>query len=89
MIGSPKNISKMTVFLGILVVHWIVQFVAWSYAERNYLMRLLWKIWSTPLLEATGSLANEYFWFVATANSLLWSAALTYVVARYALKRRS
>jgi hypothetical protein len=78
--------GKTFVFFGILTVHWVAQFLAWSYAERSAAIRLLWKILATPLVHAAGSFANQYFWAVATANSILWAAILTYVVARLAMR---
>jgi hypothetical protein len=77
---------KTLVFFAILIVHWIGQFVAWSYAERSGSMRLLWSILGTPLVHLSSSIANQYFWAAATANSVLWAAILTYVVARFALR---
>ena len=78
---------KTLIFSGVLILHWIVQFMAWSYAERSAPMRVLWNILATPLMHVGGSITNQYFWIVATANSVLWAAALTFVVTRYALKQ--
>ena len=78
--------ARVVLFFGVLIAHWIMQFMAWGYAGRSGPMRLLWKILATPLVHAAGSLANEHFWIVATANSVLWAGILTYVVARYALR---
>jgi hypothetical protein len=61
--------------------------MAWSYAESSAPMRLLWTVLAMPLVHVSGSIANQYFWVVATANSGLWAAILTYVVARLALKQ--
>lgn len=77
---------KTLVFFGVLVIHWVIQFVAWSAAERSAPMRVLWNILATPLVHLGGSVTNQHFWIVATANSILWAAILTYVVARFALK---
>jgi len=77
-------IVKALLFFGILILHWILQFTTWSYAERSAPMRVLWNVLATPLLHVGGSFANQYFWTVATANSVLWAAILTYVVPRLA-----
>jgi hypothetical protein len=68
--------AKPLVFIGVLIFHWAVQFLAWSYAERSSAMRLLWNILATPLIHVAGALTNQYFWIIATANSLLWAAAV-------------
>ena len=78
--------AKTIVFCGILVVHWIGQFLAWSHAESSAPMRVTWKILAAPLVPTVGSLANQYFWAVASLNSVLWAAVLTYIVARYILR---
>jgi hypothetical protein len=79
-------LARTLVFVGVLAVHWIAQFFAWSYAERSAPMRVLWNILATPLIHVAGPLTNEYFWIVASLNSTLWAGTLTYVLARYALK---
>ncbi len=81
-----SGMGRALVFCGILIFHWISQFLAWTYAEHNALMRLLWNILATPLIHAAGSYNNQYFWVVASLNSLLWAAVLTYFVTRFALK---
>ena len=77
---------KTIVFFSILILHWSAQFIAWSYTERSASVRVLWNILATPLVHVSGSFANQYFCTVATANSLLWAAVLTYFVARFALR---
>jgi hypothetical protein len=77
---------RALVFLGFLFTHWIAQFMAWSYAGRNAPARVLWIVLATPLMYVVGSLANQYFWIVASLNSVLWATALTYVTDRYVLK---
>lgn len=78
------TIAKSLVFLGFLSAHWIAQFVAWSQAERGR-APVLWGVLSFPLVR--GSLADQYFWTMASLNSALWAAGLTYLVDRYILKR--
>jgi hypothetical protein len=78
---------KTLVFFGFLFTHWIAQFIAWSYTRGNAPARVLWIVLATPLIYVVGSLADEYFWIVASLNSVLWATALTYVTNRYALKK--
>jgi len=77
---------KTLLFLVILIVHWVMQFLAWSYAESSGSMRVLWNVLATPLVHVTGSLANEYFWAIASLNSFLWAAALTFIIDILAVK---
>jgi len=78
--------ARILIFVSILVVHWTAQFLAWSYALRNGSMRVLWSILATPLVHLNTSIGNQYFWVIATANSVLWAAILTYVFARFTLR---
>jgi hypothetical protein len=77
---------RTLVFFGFLFTHWIAQFIAWSYAGRNAPARVLWIVLATPLIHVVGSLANQFFWIVASLNSVLWATALTYIINRYVLK---
>jgi hypothetical protein len=77
--------TKTLVFIGIMLLHWIVQFVAWSEAARSAFMRILWGILGVPLVLLCGSITNQYFWLIATANSILWAVVWTYVLFRYVL----
>jgi hypothetical protein len=74
------------------IVHSVGQFIAWSYADSpvhsSSSMRVLWNILATPLFHVSGSFADHYFWPIAIANSVLWAAILTYVIARFALRNR-
>jgi hypothetical protein len=81
-----KALSRTLLFVGMLAVHWIAQFLAWSYAQRNGSMRMLWNILATPLVHIAGSLTNDYFWVIASLNSALWAGIATYLLVRYALK---
>jgi hypothetical protein len=78
---------RTLVFFGFLLTHWIAQFIAWSYAGHNPAVRALWIVLATPLIHLVGSLANQYFWIVASLNSVLWAATLTFVVDRYVPKQ--
>jgi len=77
---------KPLLFFVILIVHWVAQFLAWSYAESSGSMRVLWNVLATPLVHVAGSLANEYFWMIASLNSRLWATALTFIIATFAVK---
>jgi hypothetical protein len=79
---GKARIIRLSVFLSVLAVHWALQFVAWSYAERGGTVRVLWNILATPLIHASGSLANQFFWVITFVNSLLWAAAITFAIAR-------
>jgi hypothetical protein len=67
-------------FVAILVGHWIAQFVAWAMAERTSSLHVVWGILSSPLIQLSGSLTDQYFWVIATANSILWAAVVTWVI---------
>jgi len=83
------SLAKIFVFSSVLVLHWALQFVAWSYADSplvcSALARVPFYILATPILLISGLVSNEYFWIPATANSVLWSTITTYIVARFAL----
>jgi hypothetical protein len=81
---SRLRMVKTFIFFAALIVHWVGQFVAWSSAERSSSMRVLWNILATPLVHVSSSITNQYFWAIVTANSVLWAAILTYIVARFA-----
>jgi hypothetical protein len=78
--------TKPLIFCGVLIVHWIAQFLAWSYSERSASMRVLWKVLAAPLVHLAGPFATQYFWVVASLNSALWAAVITYIVTRYAMR---
>ena len=78
--------ARTLVFVGSLIAHWVTQFVAWSYADRSTLARIAWNILASPLIHMAASLASKHFWVVASLNSVVWAAALTYVVGRYTMR---
>jgi hypothetical protein len=80
---------RTLVFFGFLLTHWIAQFMAWSYAEHNPAVCVLWIVLATPLIHLVGSLANQYFWIVASLNSVFWATTLTFVIDRYVLKQQT
>jgi hypothetical protein len=75
--------ARTLTFVTVLILHWVGQFVAWSYAERSAPARVVWTVLATPLVSAGGILANRHFWIVSSLNSILWAAVLTYVIARF------
>lgn len=77
---------KSLVFGGILIVHWMAQFLAEAYAERSTAMRILDRILAVPLVSIGGPLTIRYYWVVTTLNSALWATVLTYLIARYAFR---
>lgn len=75
---------RALIFLGVLILHWSLQFIAWSYAESSVRWRVLWDVLATPLVHLfSGSITDRYFWIVVTANSALWATVLTYVLSRF------
>jgi hypothetical protein len=50
---------------------------------RNNTASQFWAILSAPLVQLAGSFASQYFWIVAELNSLLWAAALSFIVFRF------
>jgi hypothetical protein len=74
----------MRVFFWIIVAatHFIVQFIAWSYAPGNSapsivvhegLRRTAWMIVSFPVLWVRYSLIDQYFWALLILNSVVWA----------------
>jgi hypothetical protein len=78
--------ARLGIFAGVLIVHWTSQFLAEAYAESSTAMRVLDRVLAVPLVSIAGPLTLEYYWAVATVNSALWAAVLTYVIARYAFR---
>lgn len=81
--------ARSLAFLGILIFHWSLQFLAWSFAERNAFARLLWQILAAPLIYLFDSIANHYFGAIVTANSIIWAMVLTYIIFRFPLSART
>ena len=73
---------KILSFSGFLAVHWIAQFLSWTYAERSSVAHSCWAVLATPLVHLSGSLSNQYFWIITVLNSALWAAVLTFFVFR-------
>lgn len=66
------------VFAVVFLLHSIAQFYTWAMADGGG-AQLAWVVLSAPLFPMLTSLANEYFWPVAIANSLVWAAAAALV----------
>ena len=81
-----KPILRFVSFGILFSVHWVAQFLSWSYAARSTVGRLCWAILATPLIPLSGSLSNEYFWAITVLNSALWAAVLTILVFKLASK---
>ena len=79
-------ILKFVSFGIFFTVHWVAQFLSWSYAERSTVGGLCWAILATPLIHLGGSLSNEYFWAITVLNSALWAAVLTILVFKLSSK---
>jgi len=79
--------TKVALFCSFLLSHWIIQFLVWAYATRNSFVHYVWNVLSAPLFYISQSLNNEHFWVVATMNSLLWAACLTFLVGRILTKQ--
>src|SRR5439155_27172799 len=71
----------LCVGIAVGVIHWTVQFIAWSYAgafapEMNRARRIgttLWNLLSSPILSlAPRSFVNDYFGLALVLNSALW-----------------
>jgi hypothetical protein len=82
--------AKVLVFVGILILHWIAQFLAEAYADavppRSAAMGTLDRILAVPLVSIGGPLTFRYYWAVTTLNSVLWATVLTYLITRYAFR---
>ena len=69
-------------FAGFFVVHWIAQFVSWSYADHSTIGHWCWSILATPLFHLSGALAGQYFWISTIINSAIWAAVLTFLLVK-------
>jgi lipid-A-disaccharide synthase-like uncharacterized protein len=74
--------ARILSFGVLFAVHWIAQFLSWSYAERSAVGRSCWAILATPLVHLSGSLSSQYFWIITALNSALWAAVLTFRLFR-------
>jgi len=84
MIEAKKhNVKKALIFGSFFVAHSVAQFWSWAYALRNSTASQFWAILSAPLVQLAGFFASQYFWIVAELNSLLWAAALSFVVFQF------
>ncbi len=85
-----KRFTEIVFFLVIFVLHWVSQFLAWAMADAigsTHDAHLLWQVLATPLVEVAGSAMDEYFWLVASLNSLVWATALTWFLTLFRRKR--
>jgi len=74
--------TRVALFFVVFLLHWVIQFIAWSYAARSVFFHYVWDVVAAPVFYLSRSLANEYFWALATGNSLLWAACITYFSGR-------
>ena len=81
--AKKHNVKKTLIFGSFLVAHSAAQFWSWAYALRSNTASQFWAILSAPLVQLAGFFASQYFWLVAELNSLLWAAALSFVVFRF------
>jgi len=76
------NLATGLVFVSFFVTHWIAQAIAWASASRNMSWHLIFDLLGLPLVHLAGAQTDQYFILLSVPNSLIWAAALTYVVAR-------
>ncbi len=81
--AKRHNVKKALIFGSFFVAHSAAQFWSWAYALRNNTASQFWAILSAPLVQLAGFFASQYFWIVAELNSLLWAAALSFVVFQF------
>jgi len=81
--AKKHNVKKALIFGSFFVAHSAAQFWSWAYGLRNNTASQFWVILSAPLVQLAGFFASQYFWIVAELNSLLWAAALSFVVFRF------
>jgi hypothetical protein len=81
--AKKHNVKKALVFGSFFVTHSAAQFWSWAYALRNNTASQFWAILSAPLVQLAGFFASQYFWIVAELNSLLWAAALSFIVFQF------
>ncbi len=73
------NRRILVVFVCMLVSHFLIQFVSWSFALGNTavtgtnIFNIIWKIMSFPFFYSLPQdWVNRFFWFVFVGNSLAW-----------------
>ena len=81
------NLATGAVFVCFFVAHWIAQAMAWANSSRDVQWHLLFGLLGLPLVHLAGSHTDDYFLILSVPNSLLWAAALTYLVARFRARR--
>jgi hypothetical protein len=81
--AKKHNVKKALIFGSFFVAHSAAQFWSWAYALRNSTASQFWAILSAPLVQLAGFFASRYFWIVAELNSLLWAAALSFIVFQF------
>ncbi len=69
-------------FIVVFAVHSIVQFIFWAWAARDLTALSVYGLLALPLFPLVGSLADQYFWIIASLNSLLWAVTITYIATR-------
>jgi hypothetical protein len=74
------------IFIVLLSIHLFCESVAWAEADAIHPgthAYLVWSILSAPLFYVLpGRAISEYFWFVATLNSVLWAALIAGIMSR-------
>lgn len=89
--SAPKRLGLIdaAIFALVLIAHWYLQFWAWILADGISPMRLPWWVLGTPLAHLLPTLGDRYFWFIMTANSVLWATVLTWLIHRFGFRRRA
>jgi hypothetical protein len=86
-LALADNLATGMVFLSFFVAHWIAQAMAWANAARDVEWHLLFGLLGMPLIHLAGSRTDDFFLLLSVPNSLLWAAALTYLAARFRMRR--
>lgn len=78
------------VFILVVVVHFIVQFFAWSFAPGNTafkqtgltLTKVFWAVLSFPLVWIVPrGIGDSLGWIILWSNSIIWGAGLTFLIS--------
>lgn len=83
-----RNLKRLLVAVVAFIVHSILQFVGWAYANRPDL-DWLWPIMSFPMFAITPeSVSTRFFWLIFLANSGVWAVVVVSVLDRVRKRAR-
>jgi hypothetical protein len=86
LVGCCARMKNLTPFAFVFAAHWLAQFVAWAVADAPGGGKWIWTVLSAPAFPLLPWVADEWFWQVATFNSVVWACAVGTSI--YLLRRK-